>query len=194
MILETGLLHNRRTAGRHGFTLVEMVLVLALLVVAVSLVSPRISGFIRARAVESEARRLLAITHAGRSRAISEGRVMYLWLDAAQGRYGLEPEIPGRRGDSAAIEFSSDPGLQVSFTTATSLLGQTGSGILPKPLSAAGNRVRSPRNVPGIRLLPDGSIDEESPQAMQIRDGEGSTLWLVEGSDRRHYEIRTTDH
>jgi hypothetical protein len=168
-----------------------MILVLALLVIAVSMVSPRIAGFIRARSLESEARRLLAVTHAGRSRAVSEGTVVVLWLDSSQGHYGLEQEVPGRNGDAASLEFSADPNLQISFTTGTRLLGQTSTS--PIPARSTGVRPPNRRNLPSIRLLPDGSIDTDSPQVVKIQDPEGSTLWMVEGSDRRHYEIRTTD-
>ena len=44
MTLATG--HRSDPGRRHGFTLIELVLVLALLVIAVSMVAPRISGFI----------------------------------------------------------------------------------------------------------------------------------------------------
>jgi len=43
MTLETG----QRNNGRRAFTLIELILVLALLVVAVSIVAPRMSDFIR---------------------------------------------------------------------------------------------------------------------------------------------------
>ena len=72
-----------------------MILVMALLVVAVSMVSPRLAGFIRGRPLESEARRVLALTHAARSRAISESLPILLWLDAGSGRYGIERETKG---------------------------------------------------------------------------------------------------
>ncbi len=191
MILATGHPSNRNPVRRQGFTLIEMILVLALLVIAVSMVSPRIAGFIRARALESEARRLLAVTHAGRSRAVSEGTVVVVWLDESQGRYGLEQEVPGRNGDAAALMFTADPNLQIAFTTTPHLLGQTLTS--PLPARSTGVRPQNQRNMPAIRLLPDGSIDVESPQAVRILDPEGSTLWLVEGSDRKHYEIRTSD-
>jgi hypothetical protein len=44
--------------------------------------------------------------------------------------------------------------------------------------------------LPGIRMMPDGSVDESSPQSIRITNADGTTLWLVQGSDRRHYELR----
>ncbi len=186
--------HSPKNSRRHGFTLIEMILVMALLVVAVSMVSPRLSGFIRGRALESEARRVLALTHAARSRAISESMPVLLWLDATVGRYGVERETRGQNGDPLSQEFTVDDNLRIAFDQAQRLIGQTltgtrttgllpGVSTSPKPATA--------RTEPSIRFLPDGTLDEDSPNAIRIEDSEGSVLWLVEGSDRRHYEIRT---
>ena len=197
MTLATGRPNKDRgptRSRRHGFTLIEMILVMALLVVAVSMVSPRLSGFIRGRALESEARRVLALTHAARSRAISESMPVLLWLDATVGRYGVERETRGQNGDPLSQEFTVDDHLRIAFDQAQRLIGQTltstrTTGLLPgvstSPKSTAA------RTEPSIRFLPDGTLDEDSPNAIRIEDSDGSVLWLVEGSDRRHYEIRT---
>ena len=186
--------HRPKGSRQQGFTLIEMILVMALLVVAVSMVSPRLSGFIRGRALESEARRVLALTHAARSRAISESMPVLLWLDATVGRYGVERETPGQKGDPLAQEFTVDDNLRIAFDQAQRLIGQTltstrTTGLLPGISSS--QRPTTARTEPSIRLLPDGTIDEDSPNAIRIEDSDGSVLWLVEGSDRRHYEIRT---
>jgi Tfp pilus assembly protein FimT len=174
--------------------LIEMILVMALLVVAVSMVSPRLSGFIRGRALESEARRVLALTHAARSRAISESLPILLWLDAAAGRYGVERETLGQTGDPLSQEFAVDENLRIAFDQAQRLVGQTLTGTRStRILSGVSNSQRpaTTRTEPSIRWLPDGTIDEDSANAIRIEDSGGSVLWLVEGSDRRHYEIRT---
>ena len=191
MILGTGPQSNRALRRRAGFTLIEMILVMALLVVAVSMVSPRLAGFIRARTLESETRRLLSLSNAARARAISEGSPVILWLDASTGRYGMELETPGKNGDPNSIEFTADADLQVAFATATSLVGQTATS--PRPVTLPATRPMTQRNLPSIRMLPDGSVDESSPEAIRISDTLGGTLWLVEGSDRRHYETRTNN-
>jgi len=185
---------RRWGAQSHGFTLIEMILVMALLVVAVSMVSPRLSGFIRGRALESEARRVLALTHAARSRAISESMPVLLWLDVSTGHYGVERETRGENGDSLAQEFTVDENLRMAFDQAQRLIGQTLNGtrtVGGLPGVSSSQRPTSARTEPSIRFLPDGTIDEDSPNALRIEDTDGSVLWLVEGSDRRHYEIRT---
>ena len=197
MTLATGRPNKDRgptRSRRHGFTLIEMILVMALLVVAVSMVSPRLSGFIRGRALESEARRVLALTHAARSRAISESMPVLLWLDATVGRYGVERETRGQNGDPLSQEFTVDDHLRIAFDQAQRLIGQTltstrTTGLLPGV--ATSPKSATARTEPSIRFLPDGTLDEDSPNAIRIEDSDGSVLWLVEGSDRRHYEIRT---
>ena len=167
---------------------------MALLVVAVSMISPRLSGFIRGRALHSEARRFLAVTHAARSRAVSESLPVLLWLDAATGRYGIERENRGQDGDPLSQEFTVDGNLRIGFDRAQRLLGQTLTGTRSPTLIPGFSNTQRPvgaRTEPSIRLLPDGTIDEDSPNAIRIEDADGAVLWLVEGSDRRHYEIRT---
>ena len=63
----------------------ELILVLALLVIITSMAAPAMSNFIRGRALDSEARRLVALMHAGQSRAVSEGLPMVLWVDEKAG-------------------------------------------------------------------------------------------------------------
>ena len=83
---------------RDGFTLIELLLVMALLVVAISVTAPVLSHFFHGRALDAEARRLLSLTRAGQSRAVSEGVAALLWIDAPQHEYGLELENASRAG------------------------------------------------------------------------------------------------
>jgi len=174
MTLATGqpAIKNRR--NRCAFTLVELILVMVLLVVAVSLVAPRMDGFTRGRALDSEARRLLAITHAGQARAVSEGMPMVLWIDEKQNGYGLEEETPGKNGDTHAEKFPADENVQVA------VMNLNGGGT-------------TFNNLPAIRFLADGSVDENSPQMVKLTGSGGGELWLLESADRRGYEISDSD-
>jgi type II secretion system protein H len=159
----------------EAFTLVELILVLALLVVVTSLVAPAMSNFIRGRALDSEARRLFALMHAGQSRAVSEGMPVLLWVDEKQKAYGLEAETPPRGGDPKAENLPLDENLQISVLN----VGTPSSTTL--------------RNLPAIRFLADGTIDENSPQMLRLVDARGNALWLIESRNRMGYEIRDTD-
>src|SRR5450756_10480 len=108
---------SRRTS-RRAFTLIELILVMALLVIITSLALPVMSKFIRGRALDSEARRLLALMHATQSRAVSEGMPMMLWLDEKGDAYGEEAETSGQNGDAQAEALTVDSTLQLAVLNA----------------------------------------------------------------------------
>ena len=160
---------------RAAFTLVELILVLALLGIITSLVAPAMSNFVRGRALDSEARRMFALIHAGQSRAVGEGMPMVLWVDEKKNSYGLEAETPGQNGDAKAENLAVDETLQIAVMNS----GATAPTML--------------RGLPVIRFVPDGSIDEKSPQTLRLTDYAGITRWLVQSRNRMGYEIRDTD-
>jgi type II secretion system protein H len=171
MMLATGQ-NNPRC--RAAFTLVELILVLALLVIATSLAAPALSHFVRGRALDSEARRLLALMHAGQSRAVSEGMPMVLWLNEKQGAYGMQAETTGQTGDPKAEDLSVDSTLQLAV------------------LSIGAATPVTFQNLPAIRFLADGTVDENSPQLVQLTDSAGFSRWLMLNGSRTGYEISDT--
>src|SRR5580693_2206433 len=105
---------NASSASRCAFTLIELIFVLALLVIITSIAVPRMSGFIRGRALDSESRQLMALMHAAQSRAVSEGMPMMLWIDASGGQYGFAVETSGKDGDPKAETLTLDGLLKIS--------------------------------------------------------------------------------
>jgi len=172
MTLAIGKASRRPHGG--GFTLIELILVLALLVVVTSLVVPAMSSFIRGRALDSEARRMQALLHAAQSRAVSEGLPMWVWLDEKTGAYGLEAETTGQDADAKAERLKVDDTLRL--VVKNNAAGQT-----------------TLRSLPAIRLLADGTVDEKSPSTVQLTDSAGRSLWLIETRTRTGYEIKDTD-
>ena len=162
---------NASTRRRRGFTLIELIFVLALLVIITSIAVPRMSGFIRGRALDSESRQLMALMHAAQSRAVSEGMPMMLWIDSAGGRYGVNAETSDKNGDAKAEQLNVDGTLKIAALS---------SGI--------GARATF-QNLPAIRFLPDGTVDEGSPQTVQLADQDGFGRWLDELPNRTGYEI-----
>src|SRR3974390_2908230 len=73
-----------------AFTLIELILVMAVLTIAASITAPALANFFRGRTLDSEARRLLALTRHGQSRAVSARLPMELWFDTAHSPFGLE--------------------------------------------------------------------------------------------------------
>jgi Tfp pilus assembly protein FimT len=161
---------------RHqsAFTLVELVLVMVLLVVAVSLIAPRMTGFIRGRALESEARRMMALMHEGQSRAISEGLTVVVWLDEKNGRYGMVQETPPTGGDPQAENLELAGNLQLAV------------------LNTGGTALTMYQHLPAMRFMADGTVDENSPHMVRLDSADGGSLWLVESRNRTGYEISDT--
>ncbi|HEY3763354.1 MAG TPA: GspH/FimT family pseudopilin [Verrucomicrobiae bacterium] len=153
-----------------AFTLIELMLVLALIVVAVSIVIPRMENFIHGRALDLEGRRLEALMHAGQARAVSEGMPMVLWFDQKSGEYGLETETPPKGGDVNAEELPMNEYVQVSMQNVT------GSGTTTY------------KSLPAIRFLPDGTIDDNSPQTLQLTE-DNNGLLFTELQNHTGYEV-----
>ncbi len=160
---------------REAFTLIELILVMALLVIITSIVVPNMAGFIRGQALDSEARRLLALMHAGQSRAVSDSAPMILWIDEKQSTYGLEAETSGKDGDDKAESLTLDSLLQIAVVN----VGTTATATF--------------KNLPAIKFLPDGTVDESSPQTLKLTDASGYSRWFIELASRTGYEIRDTE-
>ena len=182
--------------ARRGFTLIELILVMALLTVVISLTAPRLSRFFHGRTLDSEARRLLALTRGGQSRAVSEGLPMDLWVDTEQGTFGLQAEPSYETSDPKAVDFALDSGLELEVVnkvatapaTAVTMSRNQQTSIASVPRV---NLVHS--SLPTIRFLPDGSIADTSPQKLHLTSSDGGSLWLAQSHDGMTYEIRSTD-
>ncbi|HKS35923.1 MAG TPA: GspH/FimT family pseudopilin [Verrucomicrobiae bacterium] len=164
---------------RRAFTLIELILVMALLAAVTSLAAPSLSRFFRGRALGSEARQLLSLTHAGQSRAVADGFPMLLWIDTEQRIYGLQEEGTTQNSntqdaDPKADEFAFGDGVQVEALDAS-------------PVSING------QSLPAIRFLPDGTADENSPTTLRLTGRDDETLWLVRATNHLGYEIRNSD-
>jgi type II secretion system protein H len=167
---------NRQSAiGNRAFTLIELILVLALLVVITSIAAPAVSRFVRGRALDSEARRLSALMHAAQARAVSEGAPMMLWVNAPTGAYGMSAETSGQNGDPKAEELAVDSTLAIAVVNASTGVQTTFN------------------NLPAIKFLPDGTVDENSPQTLKLTDSDGFARWVKETKLRTGYEISDTE-
>ena len=152
---------------------------LTLLVIATSIAAPSLSRFFRGRALDSEARQLLSLTHACQSRAVSEGFPVLLWIDAQEREYGIQLENTTQNGkaddqDPKAEQFVFEDNVRIEAPNAS-----------PSMLNG--------RSVTSIRFLTDGSVDEESPTSLRLTSQQGDILWLIQATNRLSYEIRNSD-
>jgi type II secretion system protein H len=193
----------RRTQG-HGqwsraFTLVELILVMALLVIAMGIVYPSLRTFFRGRHLDSEARRFLSLTRYAQSQAISSGVPMQLWIDVATHEYGLQPYPGFIDANNTPVFYDLEPGLEMELPIVN--VNQTGMGanngsMLGNSSSSYGSSMgnnqsgfQSSRSQPAIGFRPDGTLIESSPFQITLRDEDQRELWIVQNSTRLAYEI-----
>lgn len=198
----------RPRAGRRGFTLIELICVMTLLLVVVAMVSPQLSGFFRGRNVDSEVRRFYSLTLHGQQRAISEGTPMLLWVDPDERAYGLQAETTDTGIDSKQLRYELDEyvGLEVQRSLALNsrrMGSSAGSGSSSSSLSAAAATrlgARYGRNAGIIRFQADGVIDASSLAGVGFytRDAQGARLaserestWVAQRFNGLSYEIPT---
>jgi type II secretion system protein H len=164
-----------------GFTLVELVLVMALLTVGLAYTAPSLSRFFRGRNLDSEARRFLALTRYGQSRAVSEGVPMLLWMNTKLGTYGLGAQVEYADRDRRAAEYAVAEGLEMAVQMPILELQTNFWNLTPqfKP------------NQPAICFLPDGFMSETSANTIQIRQVKNNdAVWIVQTTNRLAYEIQ----
>jgi type IV fimbrial biogenesis protein FimT len=178
MILRIG---HKSVRARAAFTLIELILVMAMLVVVLGIAFPTLGGFFRGRNLDAEARRFVSLARYGQSRAVSEGVPTVLWVDARRNAYGLEIQPGYVVSDSRMIEFALDEDLEVEVQSASA----------PAALPAAQRTLPGIGNVPMIRFLPSGFIGETSPDVVVIRQGAEDAIWIARAANGLSYEIQT---
>src|SRR4051812_28811562 len=181
MMWRTG---SRRNSNRAAFTLIELILVMAMLLIVIGVAAPTLSRFFKGRNLDSEARRILSLTKYGQSRAVSEGIPVVLWIDARQRTYGLREASGYDSLDEKAVEFTLDENLQIEPMLPVL---QTGVRVDQSAIKLVGN-------VPMIRFSPDGSITDTSPDRILLTQKlQKDSVWIVRSANRLRYEIQTPD-
>lgn len=171
--------NNLHRSSRAGFTLIELILVMALLVIGAAVVAPDMASFFHGRVLHSEARRILSLIHYGQSRAVAEGVPVVLWLNPRDSTYGLSIQTGFVDNDDRASSFTLDAGLTLEIPQGD-----------PAPVSELGDETLGlPAGQAIIRFLPTGFYDEMSVSKMIIHQGSDSALQLVQTANRISYEI-----
>ncbi|MCX7723080.1 MAG: prepilin-type N-terminal cleavage/methylation domain-containing protein [Verrucomicrobiae bacterium] len=161
----------------RGFTLIELIVVMALLATVLAVAAPSLSRFFRARTLDSEARRFIALTRYAQSRAVAEGVPMELWIDVERGVYGLRAESTYIEHDDKAVEFTLDTSLQIEVEP-----GQGQPRLVALPTQFDRKYV--------LRFTPDGFIHSSSPERVFIRQGATEVVVIQRSRTRLSYEIQ----
>jgi len=153
---------------RAAFTLIEFILVMALLAGAMAFSAPLLSRFFRQRHLEDEATRFLALTEYGRNEAVSQGFPMVVWIHPESQQYGLEPDpgFPLVSARSRVYTLHQD----VRFELETR--PDTKNGL-----------------VDAATFGPDGALALESLQALSLIDRQGEELIVAQTTNGWGYEI-----
>jgi len=151
-----------------AFTLVELILVMALLAILLALVAPSLSRSSRARKLENEAARLLALTEYARSEAVSQGVPTTVWIDPAGKRFGAEARAGYPADAVRQKEFNLDPDIRFELDETPS----TQNGI-----------------VYAMEFAPDGTPDSGNVYSVRLLDRSNSAIALTQTQDEWGYEI-----
>jgi prepilin-type N-terminal cleavage/methylation domain-containing protein len=186
----------------RAFTLIELILVMALITIVVSVSLPSLKGFFRGRDLDSEARRFLSLTRYGASRAVAEGIPVELYVDTQQRLYGLRAQAGFLDRDTKRVEYKLPE--EISFeVTAAPQKKVSGEDNLDDPdeqfLNNLDDTSDSGNPIKIIRFNSDGFIGEKSPAAVLLRQrstdetasAEGDAIAIAQSATRLNYEIRT---
>lgn len=179
--LETGSpIRNSGVRRAGAFTLVELILIMALLVIAVSLVMPTLSKFFGGRALDSEVKRFMALMHYGQTRAVADGVPMVLWIDPTHESYGLRQDS-SFGNDANAVQSALPRGLSISTerNTAKAAVANSQTGRI------LNGQVVTRRNaLAAINFEPDGTINPATSAAgVLIEDDQGAAVWIGPSDD-----------
>lgn len=186
MILPTGKLQSKAPdsrPARAGFTLIELVLVMAILIVVLSMSGASLTSFFKGRSLEAEGKRFLALTRYAQNRAISEGMPTALWIDEKEKKYGLEILPGSAEADAKRNEFTLGRDLKIEV-------------IMPTP-SAMSTKVNKAGHDAMLHFQPDGFLPETNPELIIIRESKDeqkedrNAVVITPSRNRFYYEIST---
>ena len=174
---------GRARRALRGFTLIELIFVLALLAISALFVAASLGTFVRGRTLNFEARRMLTLTQYAQSRAVSEGVPVILWVNPATSVYGISTQSSYNDpdGDVRGVRYVAEASLKLESPTNANA----------NPSEQDDERLGLDEGLVFIRFTPDGFFDESSANKIIIRLGATATgLELVPNASRLAYEIR----
>jgi hypothetical protein len=162
-------MRNRNHHHRRATTLIELILVLALLAAVMALAAPSLSRFMAGRTITEEARRFVGLTRYARSHAISTAVPMEVRIDQETGTYALSPVAGYQFEEKKPVEFHLADGLRFDLDPAS----------------------LDEKDEARILVWPDGRIDEESLETLHLSDErKGDAIEIGRTENGLGYEIR----
>ena len=165
--LPIGMQKNDPEQDGRAFTLLELIIVMAVLATILAFSAPSLSRSLRERRVQEEAARFLALTEYARNEAASQGVPMTVWIEAAAGRFGLAPADGYAVDEARRREYVLNPDVHLELTGG--------------PVSRSG--------ILTIEFTPDGTADPLNNVSVRMIDRFNSVLTITRTEDGWGYEI-----
>ena len=173
-----------RPSALRGFTLIELILVMALLATVLAISVPSLSRFFRSRNLESEAMRFLALTRAAQSRAVAEGVPMVVWFDTKSRTYGMNADKSYVEDDPKAEQFMVDDTLELDLRYSPDAVAYSRESVFQ-------NEKQTTSGLYMLHFNPDGFVSLSSPEAVVFRQGNDDEIWVLQSRNRLSYELQT---
>jgi prepilin-type N-terminal cleavage/methylation domain-containing protein len=148
----------------RAFTLIEFILVMALLATLMAIAVPSLSRSMRQRSLDQEAVRFLALTEHARNEAISHGVPMEIWIDTDASRFGLRSKPGHLLIEPRQVEYQLGPETRFELESRLGLFG-----------------------IQRIEFGPDGALAWDSLDVLRLVDRQRAEVLIARGT--RGYEI-----
>jgi type II secretion system protein H len=181
---------------RSGFTLIELMVVIAIIGIMTAMILPEMRGSYEDALLRSTSRKLVNVLSVAYSRAVTAHQAHRVRLDRITHRYSIERGVPQPRGQSSFAPVRDLPGGEGDMDARISIeLRQAGNEVADAPnqnslLTARDEMSRQDRDET-ITFYPDGTAD-----ACEIRleDRQGFRLALRINPTTARVQIVELEH
>jgi len=159
---------NDTSHASPAFTLVELILVMAILATILAFSAPLLSRSFKQRGLDEDATQLFALTEYARDEAVSQGLPMTVWINPQLGSFGVRAK-DGYEGDASREKSCSlKPDHRFDLSQA--------------PTDRAGL-------VAAADFDPSGTLGDESLADISIVDRNNNAVSVAQTDDGQSYEI-----
>ncbi len=161
--------------GSLGFTLIELILVMAILSAVAVASAPRLSRFFHGQSLDGEARRFLSLMRYAFRESVASGVPLTLWIDARDKYYGLNAMTGYEWTADRQVEYYLDEDTVIELYPTQTLVN---SMVI-------------------INFWPDGIMESEDLQYVRFERGDDRVVvarplighdWLIATGEEAHNE------